>query len=131
MSCAPFSNPLDNALSYLYTNKAIDENMNIKSNKIDFYLNVLNKQADGVLFNIINNKLVPNTELFESLQQPIESDTTQNEEPVSTYNLYETLKMDGKLYKEANVQLPSNLSEEDKIYIENLYKEGLLQLDCL
>ena len=132
MSCAPFRNPLDNALSYLYTNKAIDADMNITSKTIDFYLNILNKQANGTLFTVVNNKLVPNTELFDSLKEEyVEPDLEVENETVSEYKVVDTMKMDSKLYREAAVPLPSNLKGEDREYIENLYKEGLLQLDCL
>lgn len=128
MSCAPFNNPLDNALSYLYTNKAIDKDLNIKSNKINFYVNVLNKQAGGTLFTVQNNKLIVNEELLSTLvQQNINEDVVEVKD--KTYKLHETLEMDSDLYREAGIPLP-NMKYEDKVFIEKLYQQGVLQMEC-
>ena len=136
MSCAPFSNPLDNALSYLYTNKAIDENMNVKSNKINTFISILEKQVDGKLFDIVNNKLVPIQEAFDKLipeSDEIDSNTSEDTE-ISEKDYVDQMEKDrmgnSSIWQDSVVSLPKYYSEEQQQYLTELLDKGILKLRC-
>jgi len=129
MSCAPFSDPLMNALSYLYTNKAIDKDMRVKTKRIDFYLNALNKQAGIKLFDVVDNKLVPIEESFNSLRGVEEVDQLP---PVPSY--MERVKQGRseavEIWNNSEQKLPSGFDAEQRAYLEELFNEGILELNC-
>lgn len=137
MSCAPFKNPLDNALSYLYTNKVIDENMNIKSNRVNFYLNVLEKQTGKPLFEIKSNKLVPIQNVFEELMPDVSSTEELDivESDVRTEADYvvrmKQIRADNiEIWKDSAEQLPSLYNEEEQEYLKKLLDNGILKMRC-
>lgn len=137
MSCAPFKNPLDNALSYLYTNKVIDENMNIKSNRVNFYLNVLEKQTGKPLFEIKSNKLVPIQNVFEELMPDVSSTEELDivESDIRTEADYvvrmKQIRADNiEIWKDSAEQLPSLYNEEEQEYLKKLLDNGILKMRC-
>lgn len=135
MSCAPFNNPLDNALSYLYTNKAIDKDLNIKSNKINFYIGVLERQSGIPLFKVENNKLIPIQEAFDSIVPKVEEEIEVPTKVELTEKDYVERMNEGReaavqIWKDSVIDLPSIYNEEQKEYLEQLFNKGILKLRC-
>ena len=134
MSCAPFRNPLDNALSYLYTNKAIDADMNVTSNKINIYITVLEKQAQRKLFNIVGNKLEPITDAFNELLPDVEEETNEVTEEITTEANYvermlENRNASAAIWNDSVVSIPT-MYKENQEYITELFEKGILKLNC-
>lgn len=127
MSCRPFNNPLDNALSYLYTNKAIDADMKV-SKKIGFYLNALHRQAGIELFTIEDGYLKPITSAFNSLRG-IEDNT---EAVVDDYVERMSQARDAaiEVWKSSSQVLPTGFTNEETDYLTSLFDQGVLELDC-
>lgn len=126
MSCKPFNNPLDNALSYLYTNKAIDANMKVSKN-IGFYLNALHRQSGITLFNIEDGYLKPIPEAFDSI-------TDREEDTVAVESYVERMEKDRQaavdIWQSSNKKLPAGFTAEETDYLTSLFDKGVLELDC-
>ena len=126
MSCKPFNNPLDNALSYLYTNKAIDANMKVYKN-IGFYLNALHRQSGITLFNIEDGYLKPIPEAFDSI-------TDREEDTVVVESYVERMEKDRQaavdIWQGSNKKLPAGFTAEETDYLTSLFDKGVLELDC-
>ena len=122
MSCAPFESPLDNALSYLYTNKVIDADLNVKSKKAPMYLEMLNKQAGEPLFTVSNGKLYPIQEAFNRLSG----------DAVKTYQqkMKDARKFAVEIWNNSDKKLPATFTQEEQDYLNDLFDKGVLELNC-
>jgi len=129
MSCAPFSDPLMNALSYLYTNKAIDKDMRIRTKRIDFYLNILDKQAGVKLFDIMEDTLVPIQKSFNTMRGLEQADEVA---PIPSYTdrIAEGRSEAKEVWNNSDKKLPSGFDEDQRMYLEELFNEGILELNC-
>ena len=120
MACAPFDNPLENALSYLYTNKAIDEDLNIKAKNIRFYLDRFEQQTGYPLFEVKDSKLVPIKENFdmtgmENVDVPI---------PVKSIK-----DINKEQWTNSNLEVPEVFGENVPM-LEEMLNNGFFEMRC-
>jgi hypothetical protein len=133
MSCAPFNNPLDNALSYLYTNKVIDESLNVISPRIDFYLQTFQKQTGEPMFMIERGKLIPIQEAFdrlggEELEEEIVYDDG-SEGPSYEVDLYR--KQNAENWTNSDLALPpGRYTQEEQDFITDMLDNGAYEIQC-
>jgi hypothetical protein len=118
-----------NALSYLYTNKAIDKDMRIRTKRIDFYLNILDKQAGVKLFDIMEDTLVPIQENFNTMRGLEQADEVA---PIPSYTdrIAEGRSEAKEVWNNSDKKLPSGFDEDQRMYLEELFNEGILELNC-
>lgn len=120
MACAPFDNAIENALSYLYTNKAIDADLNIKAKNIRFYLDRFDQQVGFPLFDVKDSKLVPIKENWDKLgiedvviQEPTKSIRDINKEQ----------------WLNSNLEVPQVFGEDIPM-LEEMLNRGYFEMRC-
>lgn len=120
MACAPFDNPLENALSYLYTNKAIDEDLNIKAKNIRFYLDRFEQQTGYPLFEVKGSKLVPITKNFDMMGME------GVDVPIPVKSIRDINKEN---WKGSNLEVPQEFGENVPM-LEEMLNNGFFEMRC-
>jgi len=120
MACKPFDNPLENALSYLYTNKAIDEDLNIKAKNIRFYLDRFEQQVGIQLFDVMGSKLIPIKESWNKIG--IEDVFIQ--EPTKSIR-----EINREQWLDSNQQVPEVFGEDIPM-LEEMLNNGFFEMRC-
>ena len=129
MSCAPFADPLLNALSYLHTKQVIDANMNIVNPAmLPVYLRILQQQTDNQLFTIEGSKLVVATPMISDNVVKSDDFTQELDSPVDevVIDYSENYRQHVEALRAERKQ--ANIEYIDDLLIDSVFSPDELQL---